>query len=269
MNRNFCFTLNNYSEGDIASLPSLKYSYICYGKEIGESGTPHLQGYIEFDNPKRLTTLKKINNKIHWETRKGTQMQAIQYCQKDGSFIEDGKKKHQGQRNDLIKLKQRLQEGITMKEVTNEFNGVQAYRMAEIWFRYNEPKRNWKPKVTWIYGESGSGKTKLAETLLSENYYAKPQNKWWDGYDGDTDVLIDDFRSTQMELATLCRVLDRYRCLVEVKGGHRQLLAKNIVITSIIHPSVAYKFFETDEEPIKQLLRRIDNIIMLQLQESG
>jgi hypothetical protein len=48
----WCFTLNNYTDEDIFEINSLiefnsNMNYLCYGKEIGESGTIHLQGYFE------------------------------------------------------------------------------------------------------------------------------------------------------------------------------------------------------------------------------
>ncbi len=47
--KNWCFTFNNYSEDDILLLES-KFKEICdkyiFEREIGECGTPHLQGFI-------------------------------------------------------------------------------------------------------------------------------------------------------------------------------------------------------------------------------
>lgn len=83
----WCFTLNNYIENELEQLEQefSKLGKWIYGKEIGESGTKHLQGYIEFDIKAR--PLEKIKDKrIHWEKRKGTKDQAIEYCKKDGDY---------------------------------------------------------------------------------------------------------------------------------------------------------------------------------------
>lgn len=86
----WCFTLNNYTENEYNDI--LKYSsnsskiYII-GKEIGENNTPHLQGYINLKTKSRLTALKKLNKRIHWEKVKGSEEQNLAYCSKDGNFI--------------------------------------------------------------------------------------------------------------------------------------------------------------------------------------
>lgn len=88
--KRWCFTLNNYSENDKILLTekfnSSKDLYII-GEEIGESGTPHLQGYVNFSNKIRLTALKKINPKIHWEKCKGSEEDNIKYCSKDNKYV--------------------------------------------------------------------------------------------------------------------------------------------------------------------------------------
>lgn len=43
----------------------------------------------------------------------------------------------------------------------------------------------------WIYGPPGTGKTHRARTRYGK-VYLKPQNKWWDGYQGEETVVIDD-----------------------------------------------------------------------------
>lgn len=86
----WCFTFNNYSKEDLETLEtnfkSLNIKYII-GEEIGENGTPHLQGYIESD--KKIRPLETFKNfkKIHWEKRKGTYEDNINYCSKDNKYI--------------------------------------------------------------------------------------------------------------------------------------------------------------------------------------
>lgn len=85
--RRWCFTLNNYSELDIAVLKDISVKSIIVGKEVGESGTPHLQGFIKFNTAKRLIAVKKILDKAHWETAKGSDDHNLVYCSKDNEVI--------------------------------------------------------------------------------------------------------------------------------------------------------------------------------------
>lgn len=85
--RRWCGTLNNYTSFDLSQLSHTfsEYKYII-GEEVGESGTPHLQIYIEHKDAIRLLTLKRIDPRIHWEACRGTREDNIKYCSKDGKF---------------------------------------------------------------------------------------------------------------------------------------------------------------------------------------
>ena len=88
--RKYCFTYNNYTDTQtlklIKDIEALK-GRLCIGKEVGEEGTPHLQGYVEFTNPINFDTLKMLNVKIHWEKCKGTTEQNVTYCSKGGEVV--------------------------------------------------------------------------------------------------------------------------------------------------------------------------------------
>lgn len=93
--KRWCFTLNNPTAGEtdiIAQvLDSQHVTYGIYGKETGESGTPHLQGYVIFDTDKRLTQLRTLlGPRGHYEVSRGTPQEASDYCKKDGDFNEYG-----------------------------------------------------------------------------------------------------------------------------------------------------------------------------------
>ena len=260
-----CFTLNNWTEEEKTALVNLdSYEYLIIGLE-GRQNTPHIQGYIEFTKKQSFSVLKKINNRIHWEQRRGTQKQAIDYCKKEGDFEEFGTPKKQGDRIDLKRAREIIKNKNMRTLLENdEPPNLQQIRVCEKYLTYCERTRNWCPEVIWIWDPSGSGKTKLAHTMSqNEDTYMKDESQWWDGYDGHETIIIDDFRGKQMNFTYLLKLLDRYEMRLQVKGGYRQCLAKKIIITSIHEPSRSYSFLD-EEEPMKQLYRRIKTFINIE-----
>lgn len=254
MLRNCVFTLNNYTEEEYETMMELG-EYCIIGREVGEQGTPHLQGYVEFKTPKRFTTLKNINPRVHWEQRRGTQEQAIEYCKKEGNFKERGEKKNQGARKDLdIARTLAMEEG--MRTVT-AICSLQQIRVAESFLTYNEEPRDWQPEVIWIWGPTGTGKSRMAREITSNPYTKSDGSKWWPGYDGHEDVIIDDFRDSWWSITEMLSLLDRYEKRVEFKGGYRQFKPRKIVVTSCMEPGRCY--WQTGEA-IGQLLRRISEV---------
>lgn len=88
------FTLNNYSEDEFCSICSKLQQTCktaCIGKEVGESGTPHLQGYLEFKTKSRpMTVFKNVCNKIHFEKSKGSKEENYNYCSKENLVFSFG-----------------------------------------------------------------------------------------------------------------------------------------------------------------------------------
>lgn len=61
------------------------------GIEVGENGTPHLQGYVRFQKKKRFNAVKKIvGNRTHIEQAKDTEGDNEEYCKKGVIAIEVG-----------------------------------------------------------------------------------------------------------------------------------------------------------------------------------
>jgi len=88
--RNACFTLNNPTEEEFWEILKLReYNYLIVGYEIGEEGTHHLQGYIEFTFSKRFDLLKKSLPRVSWRRRSkdACAEQNFDYCSKDGDFM--------------------------------------------------------------------------------------------------------------------------------------------------------------------------------------
>nr|QKV51323.1 putative replication associated protein [Crucivirus sp.] len=290
MSKSFCWTLNNYSEKEENTIKDLydKYAnYIVFGKEKGEEcHTPHLQGYIELTNIMKLTTLKNIIGKrCHLELRSGSQNDAVNYCKKGEQTKSEWREKkekganfglnadvfeigilavkHQGKRTDIAKCRSLAKIG-GMRAVTKQATSLQSIKVAEKFLEYNEKKRDFKTNVIWIWGSSGTGKSHKARERcadINDIFTKNDGSKWWIGYDGHESVIIDDFRDSWWGITEMLSLLDKYEKRIETKGGSRQLLAKTIIVTSIHSPNDCYK--GCADEPIQQLLRRIDETIHL------
>lgn len=89
--RAWVFTLNNYSEEDVNNLIKVIYDarYVV-GREVGAQGTPHLQGFVQFKNPKKFEAVKKLlGDRYHIEKCRNKKA-AIKYCQKEENFFSRG-----------------------------------------------------------------------------------------------------------------------------------------------------------------------------------
>lgn len=254
--RNFCFTINNWKEEDITLAKQIDYKYIIIGKEVGEKGTPHLQGYVELSKQMRLNAVKKFFPRAHIEERKGTAQQASIYCKKDNNYEELGTISKQGQRNDISSTYEMARNGLSFEKFLDTNPNFQNIRIFEIAKSVYQQKRHFKPYVEWIYGPTGTGKTRYVVEHEKDLWISGRNLKWWQGYDNQEATLFDDFRKDFCTFHELLRILDRYPYTVEVKGGHKELNSKRMYISSCFHPKDIYD----TREDVNQLLRRIDKV---------
>jgi hypothetical protein len=278
--RGWIFVHNNYTEDDIKFFEKLaeECKYLVFGKEVGESKTPHLQGYVEFANARSGKSMKKLHNgKTHWEVRVGTPVQAASYCKKGEQshdewddkgikgenygkcaiIFEKGKLPKQGTRTDLDDVADLIIEGASTKEVAHTFpttyikyhKGIEALKSKMF------DARSVKPKVIWRWGLTGTGKTRGA--FESHNScYIKDGTQWWDGYEQQDAIIIDDFDG-RWPFRDLLRLLDHYPYQGQFKGGYIHINSPIIYITCDRLPAM----LGYPEAELSQLLRRIDEII--------
>ncbi|AKV62289.1 putative replication initiation protein [Mytilus sp. clam associated circular virus] len=99
--KRWCFTINNPTPAEEESLflhgtnidhPPCDFKYLVFGRETGESGTPHLQGYFELVKKLRIHQIKGTLGfeRSHLEVARGTSLQASDYCKKENAFEEFG-----------------------------------------------------------------------------------------------------------------------------------------------------------------------------------
>lgn len=128
--RNWCFT--SFREEDHPFDMTDRMNFLVFQREVcPETKKGHWQGYVEFIKVTSLKMAKKElgDSKIHLEPRKGTQEQAIKYCQKEESRKEGmspfffGQPKKQGARNDLDNMCEAILYGATKLQLLKEFKG--------------------------------------------------------------------------------------------------------------------------------------------------
>lgn len=267
-----CFTINNYTDQEVLDLKgNHKITYLVFGYEVGENGTPHLQGYLEVKARNKIGWYKKhIHKTAHFEPRRGKLDEAVNYCKKDGNFHEQGEPKpnKQGKRSDLELVKKIVMEDKgSMLDVIEQCTSYQALRGAQIMMSYRPYISHDIPKtVYWFYGSTGSGKTRKAmeKTLeLSKgNYWMSHDTlQWFDGYHNQKVVIVDDFRTKMCSYNFLLRLLDRYPLRVPIKGGYVEWIPTTIFITSNKSPEELYTWEEKTRDDIEQLLRRITKLV--------
>lgn len=276
MSSNWCFTINNPLPSDEESLrssiPNLCI-YVVFGREVGESGTPHLQGYLELASRKRRSTLIAglCLSSGHFEVRKGTQAQAVAYCKKDGNYVELGiptaSVVKSGQpKNKLLSFLPLLKsEGLV--GLSRDPNcTLHLLKFAEKYQEYNDsPRCRSSPlKVIWLYGSTGVGKSRCVFDYCERNsvdlFVRSGSSKWFNGYEGQRFVLFDDFRDSQFEFSFLLTLLDVYPVRVEVKGSVRQWKPDVVFITCPFPPKEAYKNLQSSYggyDKHQQLMRRL------------
>lgn len=267
--RSYCFTYYKMPELIIKYLTLLsvmkKFRYVVAQREVcPNTQRVHIQGYIEFTNKQSQKEIKKLMPGIHLEVRKGTRDQARKYCMKDDTRLLNSKtielgefKTEQGKRRDIDIIKDAIKSGKSLKKVVwEDAVNLQTIRIAEKLVQYRQTKRNPNnpPEIRWYYGETGTGKTRsVYDEFETEEIYQSSRYRWWDGYEQQKIILIDDMRKDYAKFHELIKLLDRYPLQVEVKGGVRQINSKIIIITSAYHPKHIYN----TREDIQQLIRRI------------
>lgn len=251
------FTLNNPSDLEWESFCDWEVTYMVVGREHGEQGTEHAQGFVIWSKKKSLAACKKMSGRAHWEISRGSNEQASEYCKKEGEFEEFGTMPDAAVNG--AKAEQERWEAAKLAAQVGKFDDVPA----DIYFRYYRTMKEIakdhmsKPAdadgVTgvWLYGEPGVGKSRKAR-LDYPDAYLKMQNKWWDGYQGQDHVILDDFDSK--ELGHLLKIwADRYSFLAETKGGAIHIRPLVICITS--NYSID-ELWHADEQMARAIKRR-------------
>lgn len=255
--KSWMYTINNYTEEEITQLKAYEVKRHRCCKEVGEEGTPHLQGFITFGRSYRLAALKKLQPRAHWEVARAKD--AVNYCTK-GEIIIDEKNDNQGERTDLEKaIAVAEADGIVACARKYPEVFVKYHRgIKEYLFTVYEPPEWTGMTILVFWGEPGSGKSRLARTIDSKLYNVpEPLNGtvWFDGYRGQKTILLDDFYGW-LKYHTMLQLTDGYHMFCPVKGAFIHKEWDTVIITSNKPPNEWYPNVENTDA----LMRRISRI---------
>lgn len=234
--------------------------YMVCGEEVcPTSGRLHWQSFVYFNNERHFNSVRKMLKGRHVETMKGSINNNVNYCKKDGKWFELGKVPEQGKRNDITVIKGLVTDGSesTAEIILNHCHNLQHIHIVEKVMKYLQPKRPIKElTVYWLYGPPGSGKTHYVWGH-EEDVYVPISEKWWDGYNGEKAILIDDFRPTWCSFERLLKLLDKYPLRIEAKGTSMQAQWDTVYITT---PENIDNTFINSDENLDQVKRRVTDI---------
>ncbi|QDJ95227.1 replication-associated protein [Capybara virus 10_cap1_55] len=274
---NWCFTLNNYTEDEYAQVCQAlreECKYFIVGRERGAEGTNHLQGFASLSRCRNLRYVRdKLSSRAHFEVARGSAASNRTYCSKDGDFIEGGtipQRGNKGKSRDELatEFSTALRAGNRgMAEFSDSNPGVFFFSGHNLLRNYQlllRPERRDNIQVDWIYGPPGVGKSRTAHERMPEAYVKEPRTKWWNGYMQEKEVIIDDFGPNGIDINHLLRWFDRYKCMVETKGGMIPLNAVTFIVTSNFEPSDCWKDKDGVSHPQMDALYRRINIIQME-----
>jgi len=254
--------------------PDFPCRYLVFQQErCPDTDRLHWQGYCVFNDSIPFGRVQRHLPGAHWEPRRGTHEEARTYCTKnrtrvDGPY-ERGTPPKQGARSDLDALCAAVAAGATdrvlavdMPETIIKYHrGISALRMSLV------IPRDHKTRCLVLWGPAGCGKSRWAHKGFPTAYHKDPSS-WWDGYCGHDVVIIDEFYG-QLSLSYMLKLLDRYPCQFEVKGGYVMFRAKLVIITSNTDPLEWYRGLSEKvdrqgrERPViwqPQFFRRIEHV---------
>ncbi len=285
--RNYVFTLNNPSQDDQLSIRSLSTDrnirFLRAQREVGERrGIAHLQGYVEFRNPVRPTSVQRLlGGRSHIEPRRGSAFQAYQYVNKANTRDTDrpfecqfGTPSTEETRRRTLEIIARDAMVLSVRvfaeqnpgEYLRHHRGINALRAVLQHGRDGSVA----PKVEVYYGEPGTGKSRKAWEENKDAFrlpLPNPQT-WWDGYDCHDTVVVDDYYGW-IKFSSLLNLLDRYPVTAPTKGGFAKITFKKIVFTSNVPWEEWYDWERYPQMKKEALGRRITKIIKFTSTELG
>lgn len=251
------------------SLPS-NASYLCTCEDSCKEGKFHGHAFIYFKNPTTLTGVKKLFGKDCHVERPHLNSTAIKYVK----GICDAEKGKESRKHNIIENgRPPMDNGVHAMEQVLECNTVTQVieTMPDTYVKYrngikdiilNKQAKNrfYKPPmVHWIYGPTGTGKTREAFEKGARN--VDYNNGFFSDWGDARIICLEELRG-DIPYRTLLKLLDGYHNYysINIKGGEKFVDLDEIYITSPYRPEDIYRQQVTKDDSIDQLLRRITEL---------
>lgn len=142
---------------------------------------------------------------------------------------------------------------IPMGSLINTYRNKQFYSQLKA----DNGSQNIQRQCFWIYGSSGIGKSYYVKNKEPSLYNKISSVKWWDLYNGEDAILLDDFDKSCRSMYHDIKIwADNYRFNCEVKGGQIYPTYTKFYITSGYLPHEIWDGLEGDSHLIASIFRR-------------
>ncbi len=251
-------------------LDKLELDYCLVVQEAHEDGSPHLHALIRAKKKFDSNNHKCFDfNNFHgnYQGARNTDFVRNYLLKSDSEPLEYGT--YESNSQDKVQkraIKNKLLLDLPLHELVDKGEiALQQYKIiADAKRLYSLDKLNsslpmmMERNCYWITGPPGSGKSYAARTRWGSSVYEKPQNKWWDGYNCQDVVLLDDLDKQGECLSHLLKIWsDKYKFNAEIKGGTIVPPYTVFIVTSNYYPeeiwaSDKYK----NQDPLCAAIRR-------------
>jgi len=260
--RCWVFTINNFTDEDTEAVHALgeKAAYVSVGSEVGDKeGTPHYQGFVMFGTLKAFKQVQALLPRawIAPKAKLSTFNQAIGYTQKDNTFYEAGTRPIDA----VVKGEQNRERAVRNLQAVMEkrYDDVDPdvlccqLRNYEYAAARVKAARKGAPAALegpldnyWVYGAAGVGKDTFVNQMAPDAFLKDPDTRWWDGYDGQEDVIIRDL-GPDHDSRIVKIWADRYPFPAEVKGSTLgDIRPKRMFVTTNYAPDEVYEAPDLD-----------------------
>lgn len=307
-------TIDEFEKKIVDSVNPERYAMILHDKD--KNVEPHIHCVLSFQNARHITAIAKalgiepryiekwdgsVNNAYGYLLhRTKSSREKYQYdineVHANFNFIEtmnqinEGLYKKQSKKNlnnlldayeEDVLSKERLIESLSGHEYARIHHQIKAIDEKKILnkkklFQMRMKDNNIAIKVIYIYGETATGKTRLARKIAedtSDSIYISGSNRdVFSFYTSETVVILDELRPKTIPYNELLRILDPYSydSIAGSRYTDAQLMVELWIITTPYSPKEFYKaalglnhMSENEIDSFKQFARRLDLVINL------